>query len=130
MTDASPVYGTMNADVYQVAIRQFARQSMDELLASLTIDKLCMLNYATGIAGEGGEVNDEIKKYVFHDKPLDLEKLIKECGDVIWYIARLMDLLQVPLSHVMRANYEKLAMRYPNGFDQAEVKFGFNERGE
>lgn len=73
-----------------------------------------------GIAGEAGEVADLIKKHIGHDHELDVAKITDELGDVLWYVARLADLLGVKLSEVARANSEKLDKRYPDGFS-AEI---------
>jgi NTP pyrophosphatase (non-canonical NTP hydrolase) len=42
---------------------------------------------ALGIDGETGEVVDLIKKFFYHHRPFDREKLIEEAGDCIWYIS-------------------------------------------
>ena len=72
---------------------------------------------ATGLAGEGGEVVDLIKKHVFHKKPLDKDALIKELGDVRWYLEYLMLANNITMSEVEDANIKKLRARYPNGFN-------------
>lgn len=75
-----------------------------------------------GIAGEAGEVADLLKKHLGHGHELDREKLIKELGDCLWYIAALATWLGVPLSEVAEKNIEKLRARYPNGFDSERSK--------
>lgn len=76
-----------------------------------------------GVAGEAGEVADVIKKVLFHGHPLDqaaVEKLEKEAGDVLWYLALLADRLGefgVTLDTVAEKNIAKLRARYPDGFD-------------
>jgi NTP pyrophosphatase (non-canonical NTP hydrolase) len=40
-----------------------------------------------GLVGEAGEVADLIKKIKGHGHPPDRERLIKELGDVLWYVA-------------------------------------------
>ncbi len=40
-----------------------------------------------GLVGEAGEVADLIKKVEGHGHKPDREKLIKELGDVLWYVA-------------------------------------------
>lgn len=77
----------------------------------------CLLNAALGLCGESGEVADLIKKYRFQGHELDTAKLIKELGDVQWYIALAASALGVSLSEIMMRNIEKLRKRYPNGFD-------------
>jgi NTP pyrophosphatase (non-canonical NTP hydrolase) len=74
-------------------------------------------NCALGAAGEAGEIADLVKKHLFHDHPLETEKLIKEAGDNLWYLAVLTHTLGVPLSDVAQGNVNKLRLRYPDGFD-------------
>ncbi|MGN0518875.1 MAG: MazG nucleotide pyrophosphohydrolase domain-containing protein, partial [Acutalibacteraceae bacterium] len=49
-----------------------------------------------------------------HD--LDKEHLIKELGDIAWYIAETATALDVTLEEVLAKNIEKLKRRYPDGF--------------
>jgi hypothetical protein len=42
-----------------------------------------------GIIGEVGEVNEEIKKAVFYGKPCRRLNLVKEAGDILWYVTLL-----------------------------------------
>lgn len=78
-----------------------------------------LLNGALGLTGEAGEVADQIKKYIFHGHDLNRDDLIKEIGDVCWYVALLCDALEVDLEEVMRRNIDKLRNRYPEGFSEA-----------
>lgn len=52
---------------------------------------------ALGVAGEAGEVADYIKKVVGHGHALDKDKLTKELGDVMWYVAVLSSAIGVNL---------------------------------
>lgn len=74
-------------------------------------------NFGLGIAGEAGEVADYIKKVVYHKHPMDKDKLCKELGDVLWYVATLADTADLTLEEVARRNINKLRERYPDGFD-------------
>lgn len=69
-----------------------------------------------GLCGESGEVIDLVKKHIAQGHPLDKEQLIKELGDVMWYIAKLATVLDIELEEIMVKNIEKLKRRYPNGF--------------
>ena len=80
-----------------------------------------------GMAGEAGEVADLVKKAIYHNAPLDREKLILEAGDVLWYVAYLADALGVPLSRIAEANREKLLRRYPNGFSAQDAQRRLDE---
>lgn len=82
-----------------------------------------MLNWcALGLAGETGEVVEHIKKGVFHQHGIDRERLGKELGDVLWYVAGLCSTLDLNLGDVMQANIDKLHLRYPGGFSSEDSK--------
>lgn len=68
-----------------------------------------------GLAGEAGETVEMIKKHLYHARPLDREKLKKELGDVLWYVAALASAQGLTLREVAEGNIEKLDARYPTG---------------
>lgn len=70
-----------------------------------------------GLTGEAGEVADLIKKHIHHKKPLDREKLLRELGDVRWYLEYLLIVCDFTMEQIETANIEKLRVRYPNGFN-------------
>lgn len=76
-----------------------------------------IFNACLGLSGEVGEFNDIIKKWVFHEKELDIEHLKKECGDILWYIAMICHSLNWNMDEIMQMNIDKLKTRYPEGFD-------------
>jgi NTP pyrophosphatase (non-canonical NTP hydrolase) len=76
-----------------------------------------MILACLGLTGEAGECADIIKKHLYHAHGLDLDKLRKEMGDVLWYLTFLCDVLGITLSELMEANAAKLRARYPTGFD-------------
>lgn len=84
--------------------------------ASYPTDELTLAVHALGIAGESGEVADYLKKVVGHGHPLDVERVAKEIGDVLWYVALLADDIGLTLSDVATMNIDKLRSRYPEGF--------------
>jgi NTP pyrophosphatase (non-canonical NTP hydrolase) len=75
--------------------------------------------FGLGVAGEAGEVADLLKKHIGHGHYLDVAKLTRELGDVLWYVAALAATVGVDLEDVAQANIEKLRARYPNGFETA-----------
>lgn len=77
-----------------------------------------LINGALGLTGEAGEVSDMIKKYIFHGHDLDRDDLVKELGDVCWYVALISQAIGVNLEDVMLLNIEKLIKRYPEGFSE------------
>lgn len=72
-----------------------------------------ILNACLGLSGEVGELNDMVKKWVFHEKVLDVNHLKKECGDILWYIALLCESFKWDMGEVMQTNIDKLIARYP-----------------
>ncbi len=75
-----------------------------------------LANFALGIAGEGGELADYLKKVVFHGHPLDHARLADELGDVLWYLAALASTTGLSLDAIAEGNVAKLRRRYPEGF--------------
>lgn len=75
-----------------------------------------LANGVMGLCGEAGECCDIVKKHLFHGHELDKDALIKELGDVAWYLALTATVLGVPLEEVLEKNIEKLRRRYPEGF--------------
>lgn len=89
----------------------------------ITDEQVMIVWNAIGLAGESGEVEDLIKKGIFHQQGLDKDKLVKELGDVMWYIAGLCACLDVTLEQVATANVEKLKARFPNGYSADRTTF-------
>ena len=72
---------------------------------------------ASGISAEGGEFAEIVKKLKFQGKPwneANKEHLVKELGDIMWYVAQAALALDVRLDEVIYTNTLKLAARYPN----------------
>ena len=68
-----------------------------------------------GLTGEAGETADKFKK-ILRDKDgamsdEDKGAVVKELGDVMWYVASIARYLDVPLSEVAKNNLEKLESR-------------------
>lgn len=64
-----------------------------------------------------GECDDLLKKHLFQGHELDTEHLAKELGDVAWYLAICADAIGYDLETIFKMNIDKLAARYPEGFD-------------
>lgn len=89
----------------------------EEVIPPLNYDLGGVLNACIGLSGEVGELNDMVKKWIFHKKPLDEVHLKKELGDVMWYVAMMCESMGWKLNDVMQMNIDKLSARYPDGFD-------------
>ena len=99
----------MDVDKYQELAMRTLNPEIDK--------KELILNAAMGLCGESGEVIDLVKKHLFQGYDLDDGKLIKELGDVAWYLAEAATALNVNLSEILEKNIKKLENRFPDGFN-------------
>ncbi len=99
----------MDVDKYQELAMKTLNPEIDK--------KELILNAAMGLCGESGEVIDLVKKHLFQGHDLDDENLIKELGDVAWYLAEAATALNVNLSEILEKNIKKLENRFPDGFN-------------
>ena len=104
--------------------RLLDKYDMIDFFKQAKADKPCekydlggILNGCLGLSGEVGEFNDMVKKWIFHEKPLDEEHAQKEIGDVMWYVAMICHSFGWDLDKIMQQNIDKLKARYPEGFD-------------
>lgn len=67
------------------------------------------------IAAEAGEVAGKIAKPLRAGEPINRGAVVKELGDVLWYVAVLASHLNVSLEDVANANLAKLADRAERG---------------
>lgn len=77
-----------------------------------------LINGVMGLCGESGEAIDMVKKHLAQGHEIDREKLIKELGDIAWYLAEMATVLDIEFEEVFVRNIEKLKKRYPDGFDK------------
>lgn len=75
-----------------------------------------LVHAAMGVAGEGGELLDAVKKHWVYGKELDRENILEECGDAMFYIAVLLKHCGYTLEQAMQHNMAKLNKRYPEGY--------------
>ena len=99
-----------------MTINEYQKLAMTTLNPALN-KKDVLINGVMGLCGEAGEAIDIVKKYLAQGHPLDKEKLIKELGDIAWYLAEAATVLEIPLEDILQANIDKLKKRYPDGFE-------------
>ena len=88
-------------------------------LQSDGINPALLATAATGMAGEGGEFSEIVKKLFWHGKPLTDEvkaHMMKELGDIIFYWTMACQSMNISPDDVIAANVDKLQARYPGGF--------------
>lgn len=123
----------MNANKYQkLAMRTNDGKASDRLIGKMQeydmkfandhsdndcVDIGGIFNACLGMSGEVGEFNDMIKKWVFHEKNLDMEHAKKEAGDILWYVVMLCESFGWNMEEIMQMNVDKLKARYPEEFD-------------
>ncbi len=78
-------------------------------------EKHAIVYPALGLSGEAGEVAEKVKKWLRGDKELDKAEVIKELGDVMWYITSMADDLGYSLQQVIDTNVAKLKSRAERG---------------
>lgn len=77
-----------------------------------------LLTAGIGLASEGGEFNEIVKKMFFQGKPLNDENVFhmkRELGDIMWYWTNACTALGLDPNEVIAENVEKLKARYPGG---------------
>ena len=94
-----------------------ATKRLEDFMYDGRIDSGGVFNGCLGLAGESGEFMDMMKKWVFHEKPLDEDHAKKELGDVMWYVSMICHSMGWNLDEILQMNVDKLKARYPEGFD-------------
>lgn len=101
-------------------------QSVDEVLRQAQVTtgtilaKWMRLAYATGkLNGEAGELGEEVFKALRDDSceltQVRKDKIRKELGDVLWYVARIARELDIHLDDIAAENMTKLKDRKDRG---------------
>ncbi len=98
-----------------MTLNDYQRLAMTTLNPELD-RKDVLINGVMGLCGEAGEAIDIVKKHLAQGHALNRDALIKELGDVAWYLAETAYALDVPLEEVCQRNIDKLRARYPEGF--------------
>lgn len=93
-------------------LNEYGRRALRTMSLDTTI-----VDGVLGLNGEAGEVADILKKARCQGHTLDIDKMKKELGDVLWYVAATAYFLHLDLETIAQANVAKLEARYPDGFD-------------
>ena len=91
--------------------------ALDRWENALKYDMGGIVMASLGLSGEVGELNDMIKKWIFHESGFDITHAKKELGDIMWYIACMAESFGWSMDEIMEMNIDKLKARYPEGFD-------------
>lgn len=98
-------------------VNDYQKKALRTLNPSLSKSEI-LINGVMGLCGESGEAIDIVKKHLAQGHKLDRENLAKELGDVAWYLAETAYALDYDLESIFQMNLDKLAKRYPHGFEK------------
>lgn len=105
----------MQYDTYREFVRKLCKAG-SVIAEELTPDDCHRLHMAIGISGEAGELLDAVKKATIYRKPLDIANIVEECGDLLFYIAGMLDSIGVDIESAIAANTSKLSIRYGKAY--------------
>jgi NTP pyrophosphatase (non-canonical NTP hydrolase) len=91
-------------------------QRLSDLDSKVNISLL--MTGAVGLASEGGEFSEIVKKCVFQGKPMEDDTIFhmkRELGDIMWYWISACRALGLDPNEVVEENVNKLKARYPGG---------------
>jgi len=97
---------------YEQFVQSIVKPGHD-ILVQLTPLQASILHMAVGVSGEAGELLDAIKKHAVYQKQLDINNVIEEAGDILFYLTGLLNELGLTIEECMEANVAKLSKRYP-----------------
>jgi NTP pyrophosphatase (non-canonical NTP hydrolase) len=93
-------------------------ERLTDLDSSTNVNIPLLLTAAIGLASEGGEFDEIVKKILFQGKPLDEDNIFhmkRELGDIAWYWTNACNALGLDPNDVLAENVSKLEKRYPGG---------------
>ena len=102
---------------------------LEKLEKDSGVNMALLLTGAIGIASEGGEFAEIVKKCIFQGKPLDADTVFhakRELGDIAWYWINSCRALGLDPNDVLEENVKKLKSRYPGG--EFDVHFSENRK--
>ena len=93
-------------------------ERLKELDSTTNVNLPLLLTSGIGLASEGGEFDEIVKKIFFQGKPLTEDNIFhmkRELGDIAWYWANACNALGLDPNEVLAENVAKLEARYPGG---------------
>ena len=104
-------------------------RTLVELDNKTDVNLALLLTGAIGMASEGGEFSEIVKKCIFQGKPLDEDTVFhakRELGDIMWYWVNACRALGLDPNDVVAENVNKLKARYPGG--EFDVHYSENRK--
>jgi NTP pyrophosphatase (non-canonical NTP hydrolase) len=98
---------------------------------ALTPAQAHLLHMSVGISGEAGELLDTVKKHCIYQKPLDMENVVEELGDLEYFLQGLREALLIKRDDTLRHNIRKLSKRYHEGkYSDAQAQQRADKAGD
>lgn len=86
-----------------------------DIKRELTPEQASLLHMGCGVSTEANELLDAIKKHTIYQKPLDVENIKEELGDLLFYMSNLMQSVGLSFEEILQHNIDKLSVRYASG---------------
>lgn len=102
-------------------IDEYSEQAISTLLGEHAITDMdaTLLSQVFGLVGESGEVAEKFKKLIRDKKGQiseeDKAEILKELGDILWYVNSVSTLLGSTLEEVAQKNLDKVLSRKARG---------------
>ena len=94
----------------------------EQILESLTPEKVDLWHMATLLVGEAAEILDAVKKHVVYNKELDVENIHEEMGDLEFGAEGIRQILGLLRSSILDGNKAKLMLRYADGYSDSAAQ--------
>ena len=105
----------------RIEMKTFKEYQKEAMKTAPVLDSDGLIDNAVyGLCGEVGECVDRLKKVKCQGHPQDIEHLIYEMGDILWYLAEMATGAGVTLEKVAEMNIRKLRQRYGETFESAK----------
>lgn len=91
---------------------------LTELDSAENVNPALLITSGIGLASEGGEFNEIVKKILFQGKPFNEDNrfhMKRELGDIMWYWINACRALNYNPNDIIAENVNKLKARYPGG---------------
>ena len=102
-------------------ISEYSEQAITTLLGEhdMTDMDATLVSQVFGLVGESGEVAEKFKKLIRDNSgqmtEADKKEIIKELGDILWYVNSVSHLLGSSLEEVAQGNLDKVLSRKARG---------------
>jgi len=116
-------------DHHETMVRMKAKPGID-ILQSLTPEKCHLWHMATGASTEAGELLGAVKNHLIYNNPVDVENIIEELGDLLFYLQGVIQYLQdtikepclIDIFTILMYNIQKLENRYKEKYSDKEAQ--------